>query len=110
MLASAGKQGRFAPVRAILRAGEDLAAAGQLHPDSDPEPYYHSIRQWAIWTHERSYDEAAFIEAFVAHTRNNVEAAGFEWTAEVEAQVRGWAPNRFQDLTNLLTAAGLAVA
>ena len=112
MLASAGKQGRFAPVRAILRAGEDLADAGQLHPEpgSDPQQYYHSIRQWAIWTHERSYDEAAFTEAFVAHTRNNIDAAGFEWTAEVEAQVRGWAPNRFQDLTNLLTAAGLAVA
>jgi len=109
-LSVAGKQAGFADVRRILTAGTELYEAGQLHPeaDGDPEQYFHSIRQWAIWTHERGYDEATFTEKFVEHTKKNVEDAGYAWTPEIEEQVRAWAPGRWIDIQNTLTAAGFA--
>ena len=109
-LAAAGKQGEYAPVRSILRTSTGLHNAGQLYPEAagDPEQYFHSIRQWSIWTHDNGFDEAAFAEAFVEHTMENVMAAGLEWTDEVEAQIRSWAPNRWQDITSILNGAGLA--
>jgi hypothetical protein len=112
MLASAGKQSRFNPVRDILAASTSMYDAGLLHPEdgSDPQQYFHSTRQWAIWTQERGYDQAGFTDAFVEHTRLNVEAAGYEWTPDIEQQVRELAPNRYQDVANVLTAAGFPTA
>ncbi len=109
-LASAGKQSQFSSARSILRAGGQLYESGHLNPEvqSDPEQYFHSIRQWAIWTHEHGYDEAGFTETFVGHTRTNIEARDLTWTPEIEALVSGLAPNRWRDISNVLTAAGFA--
>jgi hypothetical protein len=40
-------QDQYRALRAVLRAGRELAAAGRLHPDSEPSAYATSIRQWA---------------------------------------------------------------
>ena len=109
-LANAGKQSQFSAARSILRAGGELYGSGQLNPEveGDAEQYFHSIRQWAIWTHERGYDEARFTEEFVGHTRSNLETRDVVWTPEIEALVGALAPNRWRDVSNVLTAAGFA--
>jgi hypothetical protein len=89
-----------------MLAASDMVRS-HLHPDSDPELYFDSIRQWAIWTHEQDYNQAQFTEAFTRHTRQNVEAAGQRWTTAIEAQVRERAPYRFADVRRALAAARL---
>jgi hypothetical protein len=98
-------QSRHEPSRRILRASERLR--DRLHPDSDPAAYFHSIRQWALWTVEQGFDEAAYADAFVGHTRKNVEAARQKWTREMEQVLRGVVPNRWQDIQAILGEAQL---
>jgi hypothetical protein len=105
VLAAGDRQRTFDPARRILSASDRVR--GRLRPDSDPDAYFHSIRQWAIWSHEQGYDEARFTEAFVRHARENVEAAGRQWTPAIEALVRERSPQRFADIRLMLAAAGL---
>ncbi len=100
-------QKQFEPARRILGASRALFEAGQLSPDSDPLDYFHSIRQWAIWSEEQGFEEAAFAEAFVNHTKDNVAANNLEWTNEIEESVRQLTSNRFGDVQKVLTEAGL---
>jgi len=106
-IAGAEVQERFAPLRGILKAGDDLFAAGMLNPDSDPTGYMHSIKQWALWASEEGFDLGSFGDAFLEHTRKNFEAAGREWSGQVEDAVRGVVPNRWNDIEQVLTRAGM---
>lgn len=106
-IAGADVQKQFAPLRGILKAGDDLFAAGMLNPDSDPIGYMHSIKQWALWASEEGFDLGSFGEAFVDHTRKNFEAAGREWSGQVEDAVRGVVPNRWNDIEQVLTRADM---
>ena len=98
-------QQRFAPVAKVLQAGRRLYDQGLLHPDSDPEEYFHSIRQWAIWSTQETLDPGSFGDAFLEHTRKNFETAGQAWSSEVEDLVQSLVPNRWQDIAAIIEEA-----
>lgn len=101
-------QQRFAPMRRIMDTSRRLQDLGQLRPDSSPDGYFHSIRQWAMWTVEQKFNERRFADAFVQHTRKSVEAAKRPWNAEAEKTLRSAVPNRWADIQKILIAAGHA--
>jgi len=101
-IAGAAKQERFAPAARALEAARRLQQQGLLDPDSNPESYFHSIRQWAVWTMEQRFDREKFLDAFLEHARKNLARAGREWSDEVEAAVRRSAEGRWQDITEVL--------
>lgn len=94
------------PVGAILDAGSLLQELGGLHPDTDHEDYFHSIRQWAIWVHEEGMDREAFEREFVEHVRRSFEAADHAWTPDIERRVNEFIPNRWNDVVAILEVAG----
>ena len=104
-IAPAAVQQQFAPMRKIMGAARRAYRAGQLHPDSDPTEYFHSIRQWALWTSEQRLDEQAFARRFLEHARKNLEGAGRAWTPQIETAIKGIVPNRWKDVTAVLRAA-----
>jgi hypothetical protein len=104
-LAGPEAQQRLSPLRPVLQAGRRMAAEGRLHPDSDPGSYADSIRQWALWSRIEGFDERRYADAFVEHTRKNVEGAGQRWSRELEAGIRAAVPNRWRDITAVLAAA-----
>jgi hypothetical protein len=107
-IAPAEKQAAFAPMRRALDAARRLRDAGQLNPDSDPADYYHSIRQWAVWTIEKGYDREGFLEAFVEQMEKNFREAGQPWSADVAAAVRAYGEGRWTDIRKILDAAEAA--
>jgi hypothetical protein len=108
-LAPAGVQQKFASMSKLLRAAYRVQEAGLLNPDSNPAAYTDAIKQWALWTVEQNFNEARFTEAFLGHTRKNVEAAGQAWPKEAEGTIRKVSPNRWRDIAQILSGAGLPV-
>lgn len=98
-------QQRFEPMRRILDAGHRLRREGRLTPDSEPVGYYHAIRQWAIWTQEQGFTEAAFADAFVEDTKKTFAASGHGWSAVAETTLRKAAPGRWRDIQQVLAQA-----
>jgi hypothetical protein len=98
-------QQRFASLGKVLSTGRRLHEMGLLNPDSDPEEYFHSIRQWALWSVQENLDLGKFGDAFVEHTRKNFEAAGEPWTDQVESFVRELIPNRWRDIARIVDEA-----
>jgi len=98
-------QDQYRALRAVLRAGRELAAAGRLNPDSEPSAYATSIRQWALWTRLEGWDQDQFTDQFVAHTKKNAEANNIEWTSAFADAMRRRAPNRFEDILAVLQEA-----
>jgi hypothetical protein len=95
-------QKRFRPLLEVLKTAHRVAAAGRLHPDSEPTAYAHSITQWAVWSREKGFDEASFGRAFLEHTRKNALAAGQKWSGDLEKSVRAAVPNRWRDIALVL--------
>lgn len=93
-MAGPEKQRAFAPVARALEAADRLREAGLLDPDTNPESYFHSIRQWAVWTLEQGFEAETFVEAFVEHTKKNLSEAGRESSEQIEAVVRNSAEGR----------------
>ena len=106
-VASKELQERFAPMRNILAASQRLNDLGSLLPDSDPAPYFDSIRQWSLWSFSEGFDQQGFADAFVEHTRNAFVDDGAEWTQEIEGLVRELAPARWENITKVLDEARL---
>lgn len=106
-IADPSRQAAFGSLRPILEASERLRERGALHPSNNPEDYFHSIRQWALWVDEKDMDAEEFEDAFVEHARKNIIAAGQAWNADVEEVVRDYAPGRWQDIEAVLEAAGV---
>ena len=106
-IAPPAKQERFRPAARAIAAARRLRDSGGLSPDTNPESYFHSIRQWAVWTLEQDYDRDGFVAAFLEHTRKNVELAGREWTEEFEGVARRSAEGRWRDIRLVLEEAGL---
>jgi hypothetical protein len=100
-------QQRFAPMRQIMDASRRVQQLGQLRPDSNPDGYFHSIRQWAMWTVEQKLNEKTFANAFVDHTKKAVTAQKQPWSNDTENIIRKAAPNRWNDIQKVLSAAGL---
>jgi hypothetical protein len=107
-VASAAEQARTAPMRDALDAARRLRDAGQLNPDSDPTDYYHSIRQWAVWTLEKGLDREEFLDAFVERTEKNFREAGQAWSDDVTAAVRSYGEGRWTDIRAILDASEAA--
>jgi hypothetical protein len=103
-IADPGIQARYDRHRRVIDAAARLRDAGRLVPDSDPESYFQSIRQWSIWTLTESLDEARFAEAFVEHARKNFEASGQAWSGAIEQAVRQLVPGRWGDVVKVLEA------
>ncbi len=105
-LAPASAQEAFAPAARAMEAARRLHEAGNLSPDTNPDSYFHSIRQWSIWTIEQEFDREGFISAFLEHTRKNAEGRGIEWTDAAAQTVRASAQNRWLDVSKILEEAG----
>jgi len=104
-IAGRAAQQQFAWYRHVLDASRELYQAGQLTPDSEPNGYYHSIRQWSVWTGEEGFDADGFADAFVDHTGKNLAARGRQLTQQGEARLRVAAKSRWVDIQKVLTAA-----
>jgi hypothetical protein len=104
-VAARAAQDQLEPVRRILSAAELVRDAGELHPDGDPNLYFHSVRQWAIWTVEKGFNERRFADELLEYTKKNVAASGRRWTKEIDAAARSIIPNRWQDVQRVLAAA-----
>lgn len=104
-IADAARQEQFAPAARALEAARRLRDQGLLNPDSNPESYFHSIRQWAVWTLEQGFDRERFLDAFVEHTRKNFARIGQPWSEAVEAAVRQHAEGRWEDVAEVLAEA-----
>ena len=102
-------QQRFAPMRKIMDASRQVQQLGQLRPDSNPEGYFHSIRQWAMWSVQEKLNANTFANAFVEHTKKAVTAQKQPWSKQTEDVVRQAAPNRWNDIQRILSAAGVAL-
>ena len=106
-VAAPAAQKRFAPLKQVMAAVNRLKRAGQLRPDSAPDSYGDSIKQWAVWTVEQKFNQARFTDAFAAHTKKNIEAAGQQWSRQAEDVIRKVSPNRWQDIVKVLAGAGM---
>ena len=104
-IASPELQRRFAPLRNVLQTAQKLQQAGLLKPDGNPETYFQSIRQWAIWTKEQNFSREGFQRAFIEHAKKNFTAARRQWTNQIEDAVRGVVPHRWEDITLILQEA-----
>jgi hypothetical protein len=105
-LAPRAAQEAFAPAARAMEAARTLHESGLLSPDTNPESYFHSIRQWSIWTLEQRFDRAGFLNAFVEHTRKNAEARGIAWSDAVAAAARVSAEGRWEDVAKVIEEAG----
>lgn len=104
-LAPRAAQEAFVPAARAMEVARRLHESGLLSPDTNPESYFHSIRQWSIWTLEQRFDRAGFLSAFVEHTRKNAEARGIAWSDAVMAAARASAEGRWRDVSQILEAA-----
>lgn len=106
-IADPARQAAFGNLQGILEASQQLRERGALHPSNNPDDYFHSIRQWAVWVDEKDMDDGEFEDAFVDHAEKNVTAAGQPWNEDVEQVVRDYAPGRWRDIEAVLKLAGL---
>lgn len=92
----------------------DHPAAAQNPGDNCP-PHYRkdpaatARAREAVWAVEQKFNQSRYTEAFAAHTRKNVEAAGQQWTRQAEDVIRKVSPNRWQDIVKVLAGAGMPV-
>jgi hypothetical protein len=100
-------QRRFEPMKKIVDASRLVRQ--QLRPDSNPEGYFNSIRQWAMWSVEQKLNEKTFGNAFLEHTRKLVTGQKQPWTKETEDTIKKVTPNRWNDIQRVLSAAGVAI-
>lgn len=109
-IASPELQQRFEPMRKIMDASRRVQQLGQLRPDSNPDGYFHAIRQWAMWTVQEKLNEKTFGNAFLEHTRKLVTANKQPWTKQAEDAIKQATPNRWNDIQRVLTLAGVPLA
>jgi len=98
-------QEQYKPVRSVMRAGRELAAAGKFHPDSDPAAYVLAIRQYALWTKLENWNEQQFADVFVEKTRRIAVESKVEWNKDMEQAIRALVPGRWRDISLVLEAA-----
>jgi len=98
-------QERYKPIRAVIRAGRELAAAGKFHPDGDAADYIISIRQYALWTRLENWNEEKFGEVFREKTKQIAEQSKVEWTKQLDDALRALVPGRWRDISMVLEGA-----
>ena len=72
--------------------------------------YRHALLQWAIWTEEQRFTEATFTQAFIDHSKENIEAGGRRWTPGLEATMRKLASGRWRNIQRVFRLARLSMA
>lgn len=102
-------QKKYTAAREILRASRRLQQDGELEPDSDPAEYFHSIRQWAIWTHEQSFTLPKYTAALIDRTKKSAQALRVQFTREMENALKAAVPHRWSEIVKILRAAGQPV-
>jgi hypothetical protein len=102
-------QQKYSSMSKVLQSAYRVSKANALHPDSNPAAYTDAMKQWAVWTVEQNFNEARFTEAFLGHTKKNVEAAKQQWSKQAEAMIRQASPNRWRDVVKILQGAGVPV-
>jgi len=103
----AATQRKYSAARDILHASRQLQASHQLQPDSDPQDYYHAIRQWAIWVEEQHFTtRAQYAQAFIERTKKNVVAVKQQWTKQMADTLDQLVPHRWDEIVKILRAAG----
>lgn len=108
-LAPAPVQKKYEAMSKVLRSAYRVQQAGLLSPDSNPAAYTDSIKQWSLWAVEQKFNEPRFTDAFLGHTKKNVEGAGRQWSKAAEDMIRKVSPNRWRDIVKVLQGAGLPV-
>jgi hypothetical protein len=98
-------QEQYRPIRAVMRAGRELAAAGKFHPDSDATAYNIAIRQYAIWTKLENWNEEKFGEVFLEKTRKIAVDSKVGWDKEMDQALRALIPGRWRDISMVLAEA-----
>ncbi len=98
-------QNQYKPVRGVLRAGREAAAAGKFHPDSEPRDYADTIRQYAVWAKLGNWDQQKFSEMFLERSKKNAEAMNVKWTKNLEQALAGLVHGRWQDVSMVLREA-----
>lgn len=104
-VAAPAHQERLKPMRQLFRAADRLAAAGKLHPDSNPQGYLNFVKQYSMWTRLEGWTQAEFVDSFIRKTRETVAAAGRPWSNDAEAQLRKAAPGRWADIQTVIQTA-----
>jgi hypothetical protein len=104
-VAPAATQSTSEPLARIVDTALRLRDQKALNPDIDPDDYYHSVVQWAIWTEQEKFDQRAFVAAFTAYTRKNVESGKQRWTRDLEEAVREIATDRWRDVSRIVDEA-----
>jgi hypothetical protein len=104
-LAGAEAQADFEPEARVLEAARQLYEQELLNVDSNPDSYFHSIRQWALWTVTEGFDREEFVAAFSKQVRENLQGGGQAWTDPVAAAVRRHAESRWADIQLILELA-----
>jgi len=104
-IAGAAKQERFAPMARALESARRLYESGGMAVEGDPGTYFHSIRQWAVWTLEQSFDQARFVDAFTEHARKNFARMNQPWSEAIEAEVRRHGERRWLDVRKVIEGA-----
>ena len=100
-------QQKYASMSKVLQSAYRVEQAGLLRPDSNPAAYADAIKQWAVWSVEQNLNESRFTQAFLGHTKKNVEAAGQQWPKDGDAMIRKVSPNRWRDIVQVLRGAGV---
>jgi hypothetical protein len=98
-------QEQYKPIRMVMRAGRELAAAGKFHPDTDALAYNISIRQYALWTKLENWNEEKFGEVFLEKTRKIAADSKVEWNKEMDQALRALIPGRWRDISMVLEQA-----
>lgn len=104
-IAGPALQKQFKPAGFVMAAARQLAAAGQMHPDSNPKSYLDSIKQYAIWTKFENWDQKKFGEMLLDKTKKAAQAAKTNWTGQMQTALLSAIPNRWRDIQTVLSAA-----
>ena len=104
-LADDTTQQKFRPMRFISRAGDQMQEKKAFHPDSDPKAYTDAILQYALWSKLEGWSQAQFTQHFVERTKQNADALHVKWTSDMENALRGAAPGRWKDISEMLQEA-----
>ena len=104
-VASPQTQERLKPMRQLFRAADQLAAAGKLHPDSNPQGYLNFVKQYSMWTRLEGWNQREFLDSFIEKTKESMAAAGRPWSSDAEAQLRKAAPGRWADIQAVIETA-----
>ena len=104
-LAPANVQKQFASVKHLLQGARKLNSEGLLRPDSNPTAYLDFIKQWSVWTEREKWNQSAFVDKWIEHTRKQAAGVGRTLTGADEKTLRSAAPNRWRDISAVIAEA-----